>query len=354
MQEVKIDIYISDLLYCYDCVVIPDFGGFVANYTSAKFQSAQHKITPPSKQISFNKHLKNNDGLLSNYLAQKKELTYVEANTIIQSFVNQTLSGLNKGDKIVIEKVGTLFLDPENNIQFKPEEKNDFLLESFGLGAMRVQPIKREGAKERIEKNIEKVVPLIQKEEKKKRKIYWPAAAILIVLLVSSLFLNQKFSWVDTSEVSYSSLGFGNTEAKLYSPSSKDKNFDDSDLTSDELVIDETLFTYKIDKQLTGIVVDNRKEELVVEVDKTAVVNNDVSNRLVFHVMGGCFSSKKNAEKLVSKLNQKGFDARLLGEYKNLYAVSFGSFASKQAAVDLLKEVKSSENKAAWLLNQSF
>ena len=67
------------------------------------------------------------------------------------------LKPLNKGDKIHIEKVGTLFLDPERNVQFVAEEQNDFLLESFGLGGFRVQPIKREGAQERIEKKIEKV-----------------------------------------------------------------------------------------------------------------------------------------------------------------------------------------------------
>ena len=69
MQNIKIDVYISDLLYSYDCVVIPDFGGFVANYASAKVQAVQHKITPPSKKISFNKNLRTNDGLLNNYIA---------------------------------------------------------------------------------------------------------------------------------------------------------------------------------------------------------------------------------------------------------------------------------------------
>jgi hypothetical protein len=119
MQTVKIDLYISDLLYSYDCVIVPEFGGFVANYAPAQIQAVQHKFTPPSKKISFNKNLNNNDGLLTNHIAERRSISYDEANTIIRSFVSKSLAGLNQGDKIQIEKVGVLYLDPEQNIQFK-------------------------------------------------------------------------------------------------------------------------------------------------------------------------------------------------------------------------------------------
>ena len=96
--------YINDLLYRYDCVIVPDFGGFVANYASAKIQPIQHKLTPPSKQVSFNKNLKTNDGLLTSHIAQRKSIAYEEAKDLIEAFVSQSIEGLNKGDKIQIEK----------------------------------------------------------------------------------------------------------------------------------------------------------------------------------------------------------------------------------------------------------
>ena len=354
MQNIKIDLYISDLLYSYDCVVIPDFGGFVANYAAAKIQPIQHKITPPSKQISFNKNLKNNDGLLSNHIAEKQSLSYSEANELIKSFVDQSIEGLNKGDKIKIEKVGTLFLDPERNIQFIAEEKNDFLLDSFGLGSMRVQPIVRAGAEERIQKEIKKVIPLVQEEEKKRRSIFWPAAAALLVLFVGAYFLNLQYKVVDTSAVQYSNLVGLNKANPLFEEREALKL---ATLKENKagLKLEEGLFNYSISpKETTNIWVDNRTEEAEPKVDNTKVVKETLKQDLKYHVMGGCFSNKRNAEKLVKKLINKGYDARLLGEFKNLHAVSFGSFAADSDARDLLAKVKSNENKAAWLLAKQF
>jgi hypothetical protein len=354
MQNIKIDVYISDLLYSYDCVVIPDFGGFVANYASAKIQPIQHKITPPSKQISFNKNLKSNDGLLSNHIAEKQSLSYNEANDLIKAFVDQSIEGLNKGDKIKIEKVGTLFLDPERNIQFIAEEKNDFLLDSFGLGSMRAQPIARAGAEERIQKEIKKVIPIVKEEEKKRRSIFWPAAATFLVVLVGAYFLNLQYNVVDTSAVQYSNLFSVNNEKPLFEER-KAAEFAQFEGNSVELKLRDGYFKYSISStELTGIWVDNRTEEVELKVDNTNVVKESLKQELKYHVMGGCFSNKRNAEKLVKKLTKKGYDARLLGEFKNLHAVSFGSFASDGDARLLLSKVQAKENKAAWLLDKQF
>ena len=68
--------YISDLLYRYECVIVPNFGGFVTNNKSAKIDSANQVLQPPYKQITFNSHLKNNDGLLANYIASIDKIDY--------------------------------------------------------------------------------------------------------------------------------------------------------------------------------------------------------------------------------------------------------------------------------------
>jgi hypothetical protein len=289
---------------------------------------------------------------LSNHIAAKQSLTYNEANELIKSFVNQSIEGLAKGDKIKIEKVGTLFLDPEKNIQFVAEEKNDFLLDSFGLGGMRVQPIVRAGSEERIKKEIKKVIPLVQEEEKKRIAIFWPAAAMLLVLLVGAYFLNLQYNVVDTSSVQYSNLFHVNNETPLYEERTAIVMAEfDEDQTP--LKLQEGLFNYQIsNEEATDLWVDNRKVE--VKVDNTEVVEEAPVEDLRFHVMGGCFSSKRNASKLVKRMIANGYDARLLGEYKNLFAVSFGSFAADSEARQLLTKVKKEENSAAWLLVKEF
>ena len=71
--------YISNLLYRYECVIVPNFGGFVTNNISAKINHFTHTFNAPSKQLTFNFHLQNNDGLLANYVATSEKISYQKA-----------------------------------------------------------------------------------------------------------------------------------------------------------------------------------------------------------------------------------------------------------------------------------
>jgi len=48
--------YISDLLYRYECVILPGFGAFLSQKVSAEFNEKEQNFYPPKKQISFNSH----------------------------------------------------------------------------------------------------------------------------------------------------------------------------------------------------------------------------------------------------------------------------------------------------------
>ena len=61
--------YIVDLLVKNNCVIVPNFGGFIANYNPAIIDELRHKIYPPSKRILSNPNLLSNDGLLANYVS---------------------------------------------------------------------------------------------------------------------------------------------------------------------------------------------------------------------------------------------------------------------------------------------
>ena len=64
--------YISELLFLHDCVILPNFGGFVGNPQSAKLNKTTGMLSPPSKQILFNANLKTNDGLLITHISNEE------------------------------------------------------------------------------------------------------------------------------------------------------------------------------------------------------------------------------------------------------------------------------------------
>ncbi|RZK52859.1 MAG: hypothetical protein EOO59_13130, partial [Hymenobacter sp.] len=70
--------HLRPLLRDHDCVIIPDFGGLVAEYTAAKVQPAgRHLLSPPTRQVAFNQALTRNDGLLVDALRQQLGLQLV-------------------------------------------------------------------------------------------------------------------------------------------------------------------------------------------------------------------------------------------------------------------------------------
>ena len=83
-MPLKLDSHISYLLHEHDCVILPSFGGFVANYHSAKIDPVIDLMHPPKKHIVFNKTLQNNDGLLVNEVASYEGVSFKKGQKIFQ------------------------------------------------------------------------------------------------------------------------------------------------------------------------------------------------------------------------------------------------------------------------------
>lgn len=360
MEKVKIDIYISDLLYSYDCVIVPDFGGFIANYASAQLHTIQHKFQAPSKKISFNQQLKSNDGLLTNHIAGKKEISYSEAQELVRSFVDQSNKGLQEGDRIKIEKVGTLFLDPEKNIQFIPENSTNYLLDSFGLETFRAMPIQREGAEKRIVAKIneQKNIALSDNSEKVSTKFYWlRAAAVFFFLVLSTFLLNIKYNWLDTGVSNFAALNFSFAEAPSYEAKKLNLSYNTNALETEvkKRATESGIVPFRTSLgEATLLHEDNRSKKTNLEKDNTFVSKSFFAHGFSYHVVGGCFSTEKNAKDLLGQLQSDGFEARLLGRYKIYHAVSIGSFNTREEAVNFLAKVRNQDHPDAWLLEKAF
>ena len=100
--------YISDLLYRYECVILPGFGAFLTQKKSAHFNEDAQAFFPPKKLISFNAQLKKNDGLLANYLAETKDISYPAAVYKLEEFVLQLNHDLEKKRKISLDNLAAI------------------------------------------------------------------------------------------------------------------------------------------------------------------------------------------------------------------------------------------------------
>jgi nucleoid DNA-binding protein len=130
--SMKIEQYISQLLYRHQCVTVPGFGAFLTEIQSAHLHESTNSFYPPKKVISFNSHLKNNDGLLANHIAQIEKTDYETSVAAIESEVIIWNSILQVNERFTLKNIGELYLNAEKNIVFTPSENINYLKESLG------------------------------------------------------------------------------------------------------------------------------------------------------------------------------------------------------------------------------
>ncbi len=309
-----LDKYISDLLYRYECVIIPDFGGFITNETSAKVNHFTYTFYPPKKQITFNSHLKNNDGLLANYIASVEKIPFSDVVSKIEKEVQNWRQTL-KNESVEILKIGSLSLNKDEKLIFEPATTVNYLTSSFGLNSFSSPAIKRLEYAEKVSQ-LETIAPVLPVEEKERRKtpLFLKYAATAAIL-----FAVGSFGWNEYNKNQYQNQLLAEQEQQ-------------NDV---EQKIQQATF-----------VITNPLPVITLNVAK------EVKN---YHVIAGAFREPQNAEKKVAQLIKKGYDAQILGVNKwNLTQVSFGSFVDKNDALKNLRIIKRTVASDAWLLVQEF
>lgn len=365
----QLDQQISELLYHYDCVIIPEFGGFVTNYKPAHLDQRLHLFHPPSKEVSFNKNLKRNDGLLAHYLAEADQCSFEEANESIRKSVENYFTRINNGERVEFNKVGIIYRDTDKNLRFQPSREQNFLKDAFGLEKLFTVPVMQspEVKKEpQLKEKEAPVIPLKVSTEKEKQsdpvsthrsyaRLGWVAVFMLPVLAYSGWLISSA-DITRPSQLTIADLNpFKGSPAAVYAerkediqPLSAEESADEvvEQLKSDERVV-RVSFT---DPGSGGVWVELKKEELALPVTTYTATPEILAMR--YHVVGGCFGELKNARRMVDNLRAKGYPAYIYDYHKGLYRVTFADFHRRQEALEALRKVKEEELNTAWLLVQ--
>ncbi len=154
----KIAKYVGELLFDYECVVIPGLGGFIAEDKSVSINEVTDKFSPPYRKIHFNIHLRANDGLLVNYVAQSEQIGYKTAKQRVDKFVFLCQNALNEGKKISFKHIGSISYDNKKNIQFSQDRSINYNSNSFGLGSLVSPSIRRVSDEEKVKKVVKSAI----------------------------------------------------------------------------------------------------------------------------------------------------------------------------------------------------
>ena len=286
----KISYHIFNLLQEHDCVIVPNFGAFVARNISAKISHDGSRIYPPNKEITFNKSLIKSDGLLINEISSNENISYEIANNKLNNWVVKSHKKISKQGYIEIKNIGSISLDNDKYI-FTPSQNSIFLKSSYGLNSINSNEIKR--------------------STNSISNSYLKYAAILIVFLsLAGIFTKSYFDSVNEfNEASYAQANL-EIEKKIQKA------------------------TFNINSSLPTVKLPIKKQY------------GD------FHIIAGSFMLEENSLKMIAALKNKGFiEARKVGVNKfGLLQVAYNSYDTVEEARVALAEIRLSQDINAWLL----
>jgi len=286
----KISYHIFNLLQEHDCVIVPNFGAFVARNISAKISRDGSRIYPPNKEITFNKSLIKSDGLLINRISSNENISYDMANDKLSNWVVKSHKKISKQGYIEIKNIGSISLENEKYI-FNPSQNSIFLKSSYGLNSIDSNEIKR--------------------STNSISNSYLKYAAILIVFLsLAGIFTKSYFDSVNEfNEASYAQANL-EIEKKIQKA------------------------TFNINSSLPTVKLPIKKQY------------GD------FHIIAGSFMLEENSLKMIAALKNKGFiEARKVGVNKfGLLQVAYNSYDTVEEARVALAEIRLSQDINAWLL----
>lgn len=375
----NLDSHILQLLLRHDCLIIPDFGGFVARSTSASIDWQKDQIKAPSKELVFNRHLQKNDGLLINSVATENQISFHDAANSVHSELLAWNKTIQSGNRVEIEKVGILYKDTAGNILFEQDRFFNLLLTSFGLSDLKFIAAEPERVNERkvVEKPQFTAIPVIEtpiisfvgneiKElisPAKKEVVTAPkgvkmptrhfpwralAAAVIIPIGFFAYWIPMKTPVLETGKIALADFNpFRTVNSSVYKP-------EELKYSSNKVVIDQT-FDEMVKSISDEVTIYNYKfnDELYIPIRLSKAKENTKLDQssAPFHLIGGCFSSEENASNFVKECILKGYKAIILDVKGNLYRVSIAQYSS----LELAQQNKSSIAQSGietWLLRK--
>ncbi len=311
--------YLKELLYRYNCVVIPGFGAFLTQKKSAVVHKASNTLYPPSKTLSFNAQLVSNDGLLVSYMAEAEKTDYESMFVQISEKVATWQKQLKQGERLTFEAVGELWLNQEGKTQFQPSEQENYLTAAFGLSAFTSAPVTREVLKEEVAKMEEKIPFTITPESRIQNTFrpYLKYAAIFLLTLATGATAYRAYQQeLDNQQVVRSAA-----EQQVSKQIQKATFFDTAPLELPTLSLEATTKEKAFD-----------------------------SAKKIHHVVAGAFRFKKNAERKIRQLKRSGFNPTYIGTNPfGLHMVTYDSFTDAEAALIALRKIKRTQSPDAWL-----
>jgi hypothetical protein len=189
--------HIRPLLRDHDCVIIPDFGGLVADVAPARLQPGRQVLSPPTKLVAFNQALTRNDGLLVDAVSQHLGVSLSQARDMVRQAVGQLRQELDDAHRATLPGIGIFRRGTGRGLSFEYTGNDNLLPASYGLPELVARPVLAANARPTRDKRPQPILRSAAQGGRLARVL--PGAALglvaAVVLTASLLTWNNNASF---------------------------------------------------------------------------------------------------------------------------------------------------------------
>ena len=321
----ELEIHILRLLLDNDCVIIPNFGGFVAHHVNAYYDKEEKAYFPPTRSIGFNPQLTMNDSLLAQSYVDAYDISYPEALKRIGENVEAIKQIVETEGEYYINGIGSITKSQDSKIDFLPCRIPVLTPSYYGLSPIRIDALEQEATA------VAPTVPY--KEQEKEPATEEPANevpsndSVSIHIPVSII---HKLVAVSIALIMYamfpSPIGDSSKSAQVKS------------------AIDTNLLYRIMPKEMTKGKPEKLSGKVVTEESKATPSQASPKpvapvTRKYYSIVLASRVTKANAEAFVSQLHQKGMkEAEVYSHGKNTKVI-YKHFLTKEEATKALNKL---------------
>ena len=358
---IELERHIEILLLSNDCVIVPDFGGFMAHHVDAHYDEDEGLFLPPQRTLGFNPQLKINDSLLAQSYVEAYDISYPEAVLRIEDEVNELKMHLQTKGFYELSSIGTLEFNENGNYVFTPCEAGILTPDLYGLCSFEMTPLKisaspvpetvEEEEEEKEATQIFNMNPLerdvetteaeaeVEAEDEEEEdvvriKFSWIRNAVAVAAILLAVF----FAAMPTGKTEMMTRTISNINSNLFfGMMSKDTN------------------TSKIEISKADIQKPTNKADTISKLEK---IKTEQTVKAEPVKKGYCIVlasqvSKRNAEMFIERLKAKGLDSAEIyvkQKAQSIRRVVCGNFQTQEEAYNELRKIhKDEELKDAWV-----